>query len=96
MRLRSVTSRKTPKKSGASSPFAPRTTVISSRIQMSAAVGAPDPVLLHERLAGARALGLVRDHALGVLGVEQPSQRPASSIQSGCVKPSTRSIEGLM
>ena len=32
MRLRSDTSRKTPKNSGGSSPWSPRTTVISSRI----------------------------------------------------------------
>jgi hypothetical protein len=35
MRLRSDTSRKTPKNSGSESPSSPRTTVISSRIQIT-------------------------------------------------------------
>jgi hypothetical protein len=35
------------------------------------AVGPADPVLLDERLAGARALGLVRDHPVGILRVQQ-------------------------
>jgi hypothetical protein len=41
------------------------------------AVGAADAVLLHEELAGARALGLVRDDAVGILRVEEAVPEPA-------------------
>jgi hypothetical protein len=84
MRLRSDTSRKTPKKSGSEPPSPPRTTVISSRIQItlpSARLMRYSCTSASPEAAHAASFVITRSASSGW---SRRSHRPPSSIQCSC------------